>query len=213
MKIRWLGHASFLITSKEGVKILTDPYDDSIGYQMGKVEADVVTVSHSHYDHNYLQRAEGSPQVINRPGVSEAKGITFKGISSFHDKTSGRERGTNLIFTFTLDGVKICHLGDLGHILTAEQVSSLSAVDLLFIPVGGVFTIDFKEANQVCEQLKAKVIFPMHYKTKVLNLSIDAVDRFLQGKSKVQRLNLSQVEVSKESLPAEGSEIIVLNYV
>lgn len=210
MKIKYFGHACFLITSKNGLRILTDPYDESIGYKTGKIPAEIVTCSHSHFDHSYLQRATGNYQVVKTDGKQNVKGILFEGISTFHDRTQGRERGSNIVFLFEVDGIKICHLGDLGHILTPAQVAGIDGVDILFLPVGGIFTINFQEATEVMLQILPKVTIPMHYKTKDLNFSIDGVEKFLNGKEKIKRLP-SEIEIKKENLP-ETSEIWVMEY-
>lgn len=210
MKIKYFGHACFLITASNGLKILTDPYDDSIGYKIGKISADIVTTSHSHFDHSYLRRLVGNYQVIKTDGTHNGKGISFEGISTFHDRTQGKERGSNIIFLFEVDGIKICHLGDLGHILTSSQVVGINGVDILLLPVGGTFTINAREATEVILQILPRVVIPMHYKTKELNFSIDGVDRFLEGKEKVKKVS-SEMEIKRENLP-EITEIWVMEY-
>jgi L-ascorbate metabolism protein UlaG (beta-lactamase superfamily) len=210
MKIKYFGHACFLITANNGLKILTDPYDDSIGYKIGKISADIVTCSHSHFDHSYLKRVAGNYQVVKTDGKQNVKGINFEGISTFHDKSQGRERGSNIVFLFEVDGIRICHLGDLGHILTQSQSVGIDGVDILFVPVGGIFTIDYKDATEVILQILPKVVIPMHYKTKDLNFSIDGVEKFLEGKENVKKLP-SEIIVKKEELP-EVPEIWVMEY-
>ena len=211
MKIKWLGHACFQITSKDGIKIITDPYDNSIGYKLGSIDGDIVLSSHDHFDHNYTKRVDGQPVVVNTQGDKNVKGISIKGLPCFHDKSEGKERGTNIIFKLTVDLLDVCHLGDLGHTLTQNEVSSIGNVDILLLPDGGVFTIDAKEATDVAGQIKAKIVIPMHYKTKDLTFSIDDVEGFLQGKTNVKRLNVNEVEITKENLPTT-EEIWVLNY-
>lgn len=211
MKIEWYGHACFLITSKENFTILCDPYDDSIGYKMNNVSADVLLVSHSHYDHNYTRRALGNPYIIKKEGATKVKEVTFKAIPSFHDKNKGKDRGNNLIFSFELEKINVCHLGDLGEVLTLAQINSIGKVDILMVPVGGTFTIDANEANKVCDQLKPKVIIPMHYKTPALKFFLDGVDKFLAGKRNVKKINSTEIDIDLENLPKE-EEIIVLDY-
>ncbi len=115
MKIKWLGHASFLITSDSGIKIITDPYETGGGLSYGEIKesADIVTVSHDHFDHNNVAAVPGNPQVVK--GTAEVKGIEFKGISTYHDEAKGGQRGKNTILCFEVDGIRVCHLGDLGH--------------------------------------------------------------------------------------------------
>jgi L-ascorbate metabolism protein UlaG (beta-lactamase superfamily) len=209
MKIKWLGHASFLITSDAGTKIITDPYEtgDGLSYGQIKESADIVTVSHDHADHNNVAAVQGSPKVVR--GTVEVKGIKFKGIPTYHDDAGGRQRGKNTIFCFEVDGIRVCHLGDLGHRLNDSQVAELGTVDILLIPVGGFFTIDAKLAGQLCDRLKPKVIIPMHYKNDRCAFPIAGVDEFLRGKKEVSRLDASQVEFKAGELPP-STKVIVL---
>jgi L-ascorbate metabolism protein UlaG (beta-lactamase superfamily) len=209
MKIKWLGHATFLITSDSGTSVMTDPYATSADIKYGPINeaADIVTVSHEHHDHNNVSAVKGSPQVVR--GSAEVKGIKIKGIPAYHDASQGSQRGSNTIFCFEMDGVNICHLGDLGHPLSEAQAASLGKVDVLLIPVGGFFTIDAKAAGQVAEQLKPRVIIPMHYKTDKLNFPIKGVADFLQGKKNVSRLDASEVVLKKGELPT-STQIMVL---
>jgi len=151
----------------------------------------------------------GNPEVVSWAGRTTAKGIEVKGIASYHDEVGGELRGNNIIFCFELDGIRICHLGDLGHLLDDKQVKEIGSVDILFIPVGGYYTIDAKAATQVCSQLKPRVIIPMHYKTEKGIPNIVGVDKFLGGKANVTQLDTSQVEFKPAELPATG-QIIVL---
>jgi len=214
MKIKWWGHSLFLITSDEGVRILTDPYETggSIGYSRITEEADIVTISHEHSDHNYTAGLKGSPQIVRGGGTKKAKGISFKGVQVYHDPKKGKMRGANTIFSYEVDGVTFCHLGDLGHTLSDKQAEEIGKVDILFAPVGGHFTIDAEEATQVVEKLKPRVVIPMHYKTKVLGFPIASVDPFLKGKDNVRRIDSAEVEFSRDELPDE-IEIWVLKYV
>jgi len=209
MKIKWLGHASFLITSEGGVKILTDPYASGGDLKYGEIResADIVTVSHEHSDHNNVATVRGNPAVVK--SSTKARGIEFKGIPTFHDESGGRERGKNNIFCFVVDKIKICHVGDLGHKLTDKQVTEAGAVDVLLIPVGGYYTIDAKVATEVCNQLKPKVIIPMHFRNERCAMPLTRVDDFLAGKRDVARLNASETEIKADKLPAT-TQIIVL---
>jgi len=211
MKIKWLGQASFMITSDTGIKILTDPYTTGGNLSYGEIResADIVTVSHEHGDHNNVAAVGGNPQVVREAATAEIKGIKFKGIPCYHDEVGGNKRGDNTIFCFEVDGVRVCHLGDLGHQLSDKQVAELGRIDILLIPVGGFYTIDAKVAGQVCDRLKPKVIIPMHYKTDRCGFPIAGVDGFLQGKAGVSRLDASEVEFKPGELPA-STQIIVL---
>ena len=209
MKIKWLGHASFMITSDSGIKIITDPYvtTENLNYGEIKESADIVTVSHEHTDHNNVSAVRGSPEVVR--GTAKVKGIEFKGIPTYHDDAEGKSRGSNTILCFEVDGIRVCHLGDLGHQLNDKQVAELGSVDILLIPVGGFFTIDTKEASRLCDRLKPKVIIPMHFKNDKCAFPIAGVDEFLQGKESVSRLGTSEVEFKQGELPAT-TKIVVL---
>ncbi len=209
MKIKWLGHASFMITSEAGTKIITDPYVIAENLNSGEIKesADIVTVSHGHTDHNNVPAVRGNPEAIR--GTAKVKGIEFKGISTYHDNAGGKERGNNTVFCFEVDGVKVCHLGDLGHPLSDKQTAELGSVDILLIPVGGNYTIDAKVASQLCDRLKPKVIIPMHFRNDKCSFPIAGVDEFLQGKEGVSRLDTSEVEFKQGELPAT-TKIIVL---
>jgi L-ascorbate metabolism protein UlaG (beta-lactamase superfamily) len=211
MKVKWLGHASFLISSDSGTKIITDPYPQGSGlsYAPVKVAADIVTVSHDHFDHNNVSSVPGKPEVITGSGIKKVKGIQFKGIAAHHDESQGKERGTNTIFCFSVDGVKLCHLGDLGHRLKKEQIEEIGDVDILFIPIGGVFTIDAKMASPVIDDLKPKVAIPMHCKTSKCNWPLNTIEDFRAGKKNVKNMNSSEIEFKAGKLP-QTTEIIVL---
>jgi L-ascorbate metabolism protein UlaG (beta-lactamase superfamily) len=211
MKVKWLGHASFLITSDAGVKIITDPYPQGSGLSYAPINeaADVVTMSHDHFDHNNVSSVLGKPEVVAGSGVKNIKGIQFKGIASHHDQSQGKERGANTAFCFSVDGIKLCHLGDLGHRLSKEQMADIGGIDVLFIPIGGVFTIDAKMAGTVVDDLKPKIAMPMHYKTAKCDWPLNTVDDFVADKKNVKKLNSSELELRASNLP-EATEIVVL---
>ena len=208
VKIKWLGHAAFVIISQAGTKIITDPYapSDRLTYAPVNESADIVTVSHDHSDHNNVAAVGGNPQVVR--GTTEVKGIKFKGIPSYHDQSQGKQRGNNTIISFEVDGLRLVHLGDLGHLLDDKQVAEIGKVDILLIPVGGNFTIDASVATQVYEQLKPRVIVPMHYRTDRCTLPIADVDEFLKGKRNVTRLETSEMEFKAAGLPSDMQIIV-----
>jgi L-ascorbate metabolism protein UlaG (beta-lactamase superfamily) len=211
MKIKWLGHASFLIESQDRQKIITDPYTvgNGINYRPIDESADIVTLSHGHSDHNNAKTIKGNPTILKETGCTTAGGMEFKTVSVYHDEAKGSKRGSDLIFCFRVDGMNLCHAGDLGHLLSAQQLADIGPVDILFIPVGGYYTIDAKEATAVVESVKPNIIFPMHYKTAKTDYPIAGVAEFLKGKKNVRRLNSSELEIRKEILPREN-EIIIM---
>jgi L-ascorbate metabolism protein UlaG (beta-lactamase superfamily) len=211
MKIKWLGHACFLITSKDAIKVITDPYSVGGGINYSPIEetADVVVVSHDHGDHNNIAAVRGKPQVVKGNGTKAVKGIEFRGIATSHDASQGQHRGFNTVFCFTIDDLKLCHLGDLGHVLSQGQVTEIGAVDILFIPVGGFFTIDAVVASQVCDQLKPRITIPMHFKTTKCAYPIAGVEDFLKAKKGVRKVAGSEVEIERENIPT-ATEIVLL---
>ena len=216
MKVKWLGHSCFLISSSAGVRIVTDPYESrgfngSLGYKPVRENADIVTVSHEHSDHNYVKGIPGAPEIIRKTGHHEVRGIEIDGVLTCHDKTDGRQRGLNTVFCLDVNGVRICHLGDLGHGLSAKEIAAIGRVDVLFIPVGGYFTIDAVEATRVAAALKSRIVIPMHFKTPVLDFPIAGVEDFLKGKLHVKRLDASEVEITRSNLPQE-TEVWVLKH-
>jgi L-ascorbate metabolism protein UlaG (beta-lactamase superfamily) len=216
MKIKWYGHAAFLITSEQGTKIIIDPYEPGafggqLSYGKIKDQVDIVLVSHDHADHNYTKDLLGTPQVVKGSGSKTVKGISIKGISTYHDSSKGSERGANTIFTFSIDGMKVCHLGDLGHILSEKELAEIGPVDILLIPVGGYFTIDPNEATRVAEQIKPKILIPMHFKTEKCGFPIAPVEDFLKGKTNTRRPKVSEATFEKATLPQQ-MEIVVLGH-
>ena len=211
MNIKWLGHSCFLITSNEGLRVITDPYavGGGINYSPVKETADIVVVSHDHADHNNVSAVQGKPEVVKGSGTKTVKGIQFRGIATYHDSSQGKQRGPNTTFCFTVDNMKLCHLGDLGHVLSPGQIDEIGGVDILFIPVGGFFTIDAANASQACDQLRPKVIIPMHFKTPNCAYPIASVDGFLRGKNNVREVGSSEAEFELDKLPST-SEIVVL---
>ncbi len=212
MKIKWLGHASFLVTADSGVKIITDPYQTggALNYDEIKESADIVTVSHEHFDHNHVASVGGNPEVVKTAGASEVKGLKFSGTPTYHDDTGGSQRGNNVIFCFEVDGVKVCHLGDLGHPLSDQQVAELGTVDILLIPVGGNYTIDASVATETYGKLNPRIIIPMHFNNeRCKDFPVAGVDDFLQGKDNVTRLDSSETEFKAGELPA-AAQIMVL---
>jgi L-ascorbate metabolism protein UlaG (beta-lactamase superfamily) len=211
MKIKYLGHASFLITSNGGVRIITDPYksgsfDGGIKYGPITEEADIVTISHEHDDHNCTD-VKGKPVFVRGAVKKEIKGIKINGINVYHDESGGKERGKNTIFKMIIDGMHVLHFGDLGHALSDAEIKEIGQVDILFIPVGGYFTINASLAESIINKAKPKVVVPMHFKTEKCGFPIASVDDFIKNKD-VKKFD-GEFEISKEKLP-EKTAIYVL---
>jgi len=205
MKIKFLGHASFLITSDKGVRIITDPYkpgcfDGGIKYDRITEEADIVTISHEHDDHNETN-IRGNPTFVRGSIDQEIKGIRIKGVDAYHDTSGGKERGSNTIYNMVIDDVNLVHLGDLGHDLTPDEANNIGKVDILLVPVGGYFTIDKDVADKIIGILKPKVVIPMHFKTNKCAFPIAPVEDFTSNKE-VKKVD-GEVEIRRENLPEE----------
>ncbi len=213
MKVKWLGHACFLLTSEAGVRIVTDPYTPGafgLGYRPPAETADIVTVSHEHPDHNNTAAVKGKPEVVRGAGVHKVKGVEIKGVSTSHDEASGSQRGPNTVFCFTLDGVRVCHLGDLGHDLAAGSLAEIGPVDVLLIPVGGNFTIDANVASRLADRIAPKVVIPMHFQNeRCRDFPVAAVDDFRKKRQRVRTVDGSEVEIKKDNLPAETETVVL----
>ena len=204
LQIRWHGHACFEITNK--TTLVTDPHDGkSIGIPAPSVIGDIILVSHDHYDHNSVKSVEKeNSRIVTDERSRNISDIEIRGVESFHDEEQGAKRGKNIIYKFTMDGVRFCHLGDLGHDLDDETVQKIGEVDILFVPIGGTFTVDDKQAWNVINKIKPKIIVPMHYKIGGLSLPIAGLDPFLaQAKHKVIHVG-NEIDIEKEDLPTES---------
>ncbi len=209
MDITWLGQSCFRLKGKQ-TTVVTDPFDPQFtGLKLPTLSADIVTVSHSHDDHSYVQAVSDNPFVIQGPGEYEVKGVYIVGVSSWHDANEGRDRGRNVIYTISIDGVTVCHTGDLGQKLTPAQLESISGVDVLLIPVGGVYTIDAERATEVIAQIEPCIVIPMHYKVPELKFDLAPLEVFLHEMGKEDIQPVGKLAVTKEKLPTE-MQVVVL---
>src|SRR3990167_9310915 len=209
MVITWYGQSCFKIQSGETV-LFTDPFNKEIGLTPPRGQADIVTVSHAHFDHNNCEALSGEPLIIEGPGEYEAKKVEVKGVLSFHDDKEGKERGINTIYVIEVEGVKICHLGDFGQSkLTAEQVEKIDGVDILMIPVGGTYTIDGETAVEIINQVEPRIVIPMHYKISGLAAKLDGVDVFLESMGRAKKRGGDKITLKKKELPEEETEVVV----
>lgn len=221
MDITYLGHSSFKLRGRTA-SLVTDPFDKTgVGLLFPKTSADIITVSHQHQDHNQVEKVAGTarrqePLVIEAPGEYEAMEVSVFGITSFHDKQKGAERGRNTIFVIFIDTVTVVHLGDLGQKLTDRQVEEIGEVDVLLAPVGGVYTLDAREILEVSSQLQPKILIPMHFKAAGMNQEIfgklATLDDFLKEAGQEEITAMDKLTVRKATLPEE-MEIIVLKKV
>lgn len=208
MIFKWLGHACFLITLANGKKIVTDPFDNpDVRYPKPDVAADFVTVSHAHSDHDAVGVIGGQPAAIQGEGRKIYENIAFTGIPSFHDEAGGSKRGVNTIFIIEAEDLRVCHLGDLGHLPDKDLLRRIGAVDVLMIPVGGFYTIGPDEAEEVVRQLQPRYVLPMHYKTDLLNFPVQPADSFL--KHYPSYLTKSSLEVTARNLP-DSMQVVLL---
>lgn len=215
MKIKWLGHSAFVLTSESGTKVLTDPYesgsyDGAVGYKPIEGKVDVVVASHKHEDHFCVEGLDEGFECITTPGKHEVHGLSIVGVKTYHDTTQGKERGPNVVFVIDIDGIKVCHLGDLGHALSVEQLRSIGKVDVLFVPVGGFYTIGPREALDVIRSLSPAITIPMHFKTEPLSFPIKPVEDFLLLAGEHERPGVSEIEIDKAGLGA--GRVIVLEH-
>ena len=213
MKIKWFGQSCFMITSKNGTKVLTDPFHNMLGYKLPEIKANIVSTSHDHGDHNNIQAVKGDFMHINESGSFSKDGIEIKGVQTFHDKVLGAKRGKNTIYKFNIDGINVCHCGDLGHTLDSNLVKEIGNVDILLLPVGGRATIDAIDAVYVMKQLNPKVVIPMHYRTKafgIFGFLFAKVDKFISV-SGLKAKEYAELELTNENMK-DYSGIAVLKY-
>ena len=213
MHITWLGQSCFKLQDKigpDGVMLVMDPYDDASGLKMPRFEADIVTVSHDHHDHNNTGAIRGTPYIINMAGEYEVKTVFIEGVEAWHDEKEGGERGKNIIYRLEMEDISITHLGDLGHILDAKQLEKLEGTDILLIPVGGKYTINASKAVEVISQLEPRIVIPMHYKIPGLKADLDGVDKFIKELGLKPRTE-EKLKISKKDLPQEDMELVVLS--
>jgi L-ascorbate metabolism protein UlaG (beta-lactamase superfamily) len=214
MKITWYGHAAFKVTTEAGTRIILDPYesgafDGALSYGKIADEADIVITSHDHADHNDTKDIKGSFTLIKQPGDYTVKDAKIKTIPTYHDPSQGKERGNNLISLIEVDGLKLAHMGDLGHELESDTLKTLGKVDILLLPVGGFFTIDPAQAARITNALTPTFTLPMHYKTDKCAFPIAPVEDFTKSFKSVRTIKGSELEIKKADLPA-NAEIILL---
>lgn len=212
MNISYFGHSCFKIEEKingENIVLVTDPFSKEIGsLKVPNIEADIVSVSHNHDDHNNVGVLRANPFIVDTAGEFDIEGVIVEGIYSYHDNKKGSERGSNIIFRFDIEGLSLVHLGDLGDALNNKQLEKIGGVDVLFIPVGGKYTLDAKKAVEVISQVEPRIVIPMHYKNKDVKMELDDVEKF------VKELGIApsyeeKLKLNKKDLPSEDMRLVI----
>ncbi len=213
MDITWLGHSCFRIKGKEAV-VITDPCHPSLGYSLGKLQANIVTLSHFHPGHCYTETITSEFKLIKGPGEYELGGTFITGIATWHDADQGKKLGKNTVYLLEMDGMTLCHLGDIGHLPASELIEDIGDIEVLFLPVGGVSTIGGSTAAEIVRRLTPKVVIPMHYKTAALARELEPVDKFLKELGIKERLSQPKLSISRSTLSsaATSSQVVILDY-
>ncbi len=210
MEISWLGYSCFRIHGSHS-NIITDPYPPTLGYKLGQPTANIVTVSHAHPGHSYVEGVPPEAKKVTGPGEYEISDVLITGVAAYHDAEQGKLKGKNTIYVIEVDDIDICHLGDLGHSLSASQVAEIGHVDVLMLPVGGGNTLNAAKASEVVRQLEPKIVIPMHYKTPELSVELEPVEKFLNEMGVKQLEPRPKLTVSKSSIP-DILQVVLLVY-
>ena len=215
MEITWFGHSCFRLRDRDAT-VVTDPFDKSLGYELPRVRADIVTVSHDHPHHGHPSAVKGDFKVINSPGEYEIRSVFITGIATYPSRRQGKgdeksENQRNVIFVFEFDGLSFCHLGDLAQVPTQTQVEALSNIDVLMVPVGGATSLNAAQAAEIISLIEPYIVIPMHYKTSAISLKLDKVDKFLKemGAPRIEPIDV--LKITKSNLPQE-TQVVVLNH-
>lgn len=208
MKIKWYGHSCFGLEFSGGLRVVTDPFDDHVGYPLCEAYADIVTISHGHSDHSYAASVQGLPTVLNRAGAFDFGDLQVKAVKSFHDAENGALRGDNLIFIYEADGLKLAHLGDLGHEPDAQQYAALEGTDVLMIPIGGYYTIDTDTALRAISRIRPRIVIPMHFKTPVMDFPISDEKQFAEARNAVY-MDGTKIEIAAENIGSLPGAVIL----
>ena len=212
MKVHWLGHSCFKLEESTGTSIITDPYNPYVGFRLPEgLSCDAVTLSHNHEDHNFVAGIAGNPVGGNAQGLCEVKGVHIRRRLTDHDRENGRLRGKNLVFQYRLDGVEVCHLGDIGEECNAMLAEALVPTNVLLLPVGGNYTINAEEAKEYVDKLMPDVVIPMHFKTDDCQLDIDGLDDFLRlfDKDEIVYLDEDFAEFDRFDFDGESTKVFV----
>ncbi|MVX66980.1 Zn-dependent hydrolase [Clostridium chromiireducens] len=209
MQITWYGHSCFLIKTSMGKRILIDPFDSSLGYDNNFPKCDLITISNNHFDSSYINDLNLKTKVINETGKFDMNFIKVEGLNSFHDKYNGLKRGPNIIYIFNDNEYSLCHLGDLGHIPCVSTLEKLRNIDILFIPIGGHFTLNGYEAAKLCKLISPEYIIPMHYKTNKTSLYLDDPKNFIISMKNIKKVHSNILDTTKLGLDLKSNCILL----
>jgi L-ascorbate metabolism protein UlaG (beta-lactamase superfamily) len=217
MNIQYYGHSCFKIVTKpagrgrEDVIIFLDPFDKSIGLRPPQGQANLVLVSHNHSDHNNTAVLKGDPYIIDIPGEYSIKGVNIIGISCYHDEEKGQERGSNTLYILESEDLRVCHLGDLGSDLEEKQYETINGIDVLMIPIGGKYTIDGKKATEIIKKIEPKIVIPIHFKIKGMNMDIADEKKFCDEIGSCPRERVAKINLKKKDLEEKNMEVIIMS--
>lgn len=211
MKLTWYGHACFMLENAQGVRVATDPYDDSVGYPMREISADAVLMSHSHHDHSCRDMLAGNPLVLDERGQYEVENVRITGFASFHDDRQGALRGKNVMNLIEMDGVRVLHAGDLGELPSVQTVEKIGRVDVLLLPVGGTYTLTGEQAAQAAKAFDAAVTIPMHYKAPCVAYPLTDEWPFLASMGAMDAPHMAQLNLTPDSVRSLP-RVVVMNW-
>lgn len=208
MEIEWFGLSCFRLRSREAT-VVTDPYEKSIGLKLPRPRGDIVTVSHNHAGHDNADGVAGNPKVIQGPGEYEISNVFVTGVRTFHDKRGGKDRGKNTAYAINIEGINVCHLGDLGHVPTQAQADEIGDVDILLVPVGGGNALNASDAAEVVSLFEPMIVIPMHYRVPDLTVKLDPVEKFIKEMGVKAPAPIESLNVKKEGLPKETQLVLL----
>ena len=210
MQLIWYGHSCFMIKTNEGKRILIDPFEPSVGYNSDFPKCDLITISHNHFDHSFINKINSQTKIINTFGNFRFDSFKLEGINSFHDNYRGLKRGPNIIYIFKFQNLSIAHLGDLGYIPESAILNKLNSLDFLLLPIGSNFTLDGNQAAKLCNMLMPRYIVPMHYKTHITDLNLDDSKKFILSMKKVNKINSNSIDLLSFDSKHNNMETLLL---
>lgn len=210
MQLIWYGHSCFLIKTDEGRRILIDPFESSLGYNTDFPKCDLITISHNHFDHSFINKLNMDTKIINTCDSFNFDFLHIKGINSYHDNYDGLKRGRNIIYIFKFKDISLAHLGDLGHIPETEVLDELTSLDFMLVPVGGNFTLNGNDAAKLCKLLMPRYVIPMHYKTPMTNIHLDDCKNFILSMNYIIKINSNNIDLSNFDLKNNSTKTLLL---